>query len=353
MSLFKRKRKGKELKYWQYLFYLHGKRFSGSTGETNRRDAERVEARKRVAAEQGDPLKPPKPKLMRDFIGEFAEWVKATSRRPKSISDYLNGCRLILRTPLAGMRIDHVTEDDIEVTKFHDSPYSTNCARRTLRRAFHVALRRQELRSIPAIRLVDAPSRDRMVTEEDESRLLAAIEHAATLRRYKKRPPSPLGDILKIMLDSGMRNGEVVRMQIEHIDWRIGRYFNPKGKTKRARRMVPLSERVLTLLGTRCQERREGWVFPSMKTASGHLELRGLQKHFRIIARQLGLPEQLKLYCARHTFGTITMDEVRNPALVQAVMGHESIATTMKYLHPDVEGLRSLINRRNESKTVQ
>ena len=353
MPLFKRRKKGKALKHWYYLFYVNGKRYTGSTGTTNRKEAERVESRKRVAAEQGDPLQLPRPKIMRDFINAFANWAKATNKKKKTISDYLNGCRLILSTPLAGMRMDHVTEDDIAATKFHDSPYSTNCALRTLRRAFHIALRKKELRAIPAIKLVDAPPRDRMVTQEDESRLLKAIEHAATLRRYKKRPPSPLPDVLKIMLDSGMRDGEVTRMRIEYISWEMGRYFNPQGKTKRARRMVPLSERVLALLRDRCADRREGWVFPSRFAPSGHIELRGLQKHFRQIARQLGMPEQLKLYCARHTFGTVTMDEIRNPALVQAVMGHESIATTMRYLHPDVDRIRSLINRRNESKMVQ
>lgn len=55
-----------------------------------------------------------------------------------------------------------------------------------------------------------------------------------------------------------MRNGEVVRMQMQHINWDEGFYFNPKGKTKRARRRVPLSRRVIARLKVRCGERREG-----------------------------------------------------------------------------------------------
>ena len=50
------------------------------------------------------------------------------------------------------------------------------------------------------------------------------------------------------MLDSGMRNGEVVRMRWETINWEGAFYFNPRGKTRKARRPVPLSERVITLL---------------------------------------------------------------------------------------------------------
>ena len=50
------------------------------------------------------------------------------------------------------------------------------------------------------------------------------------------------------MLDSGLRNGEVIRMRLEHINWENAFYFNPKGKTRKARRLVPLSERVIALL---------------------------------------------------------------------------------------------------------
>src|SRR5437762_8891736 len=92
-----------------------------------------------------------------------------------------------------------------------------------------------------------------MVTMEDEKRLLAACAR-------------PLRDVLTIMLDSGLRNGEVVRMRLEYINWESAFYFNPSGKTPRARRQVPLSERVIALLRTIQSEQggtTEGWVFPS------------------------------------------------------------------------------------------
>src|SRR5205085_1288000 len=158
---------------------------------------------------------------------------------------------------------------------------------------------------------------------------------------------APLGEVLQIMLDSGMRDGEVVKMQIEHINWIEEFYFNPNGKTRKARRQVPLSKRVIALLRTRMNDRQEGWVFPSEKAPSGHIELRGLQKHFRKIAGQLGIPSELKLYCARHTFGTVAMAETRNPALVMETMGHENLKTTMGYMHPEVGQIKQIIDRRN------
>ena len=150
-----------------------------------------------------------------------------------------------------------------------------------------------------------------MMSDEDETRVLKAIDHAASCRRYKKRPASPLGDVLVLMQDSGMRDGEVVPMEIQNIHSDQGYYFNPRGKAKRARRRVPLSKRAIALLLARCGDRREGWVFPSQKSKSGHIELRGLQKQFRVIADALNIPRELKLYCSRPTFGTITMNETK------------------------------------------
>ena len=42
------------------------------------------------------------------------------------------------------------------------------------------------------------------------------------------------------------------------------------------------------------------------------------------------------------------MAETRNPGLVKEVMGHESLSTTMKYLHPETAQVKSVIDRRNE-----
>jgi len=179
-----------------------------------------------------------------------------------------------------------------------------------------------------------------MVSLEDERRLLAAAKR-------------PLQDVLTIMLDSGMRNGEVARMRWENIDWDCAFYFNPKGKTRKARRHVPLSERVIALLRNIQQEQsrpREGWVFLSKKAPSGYIGLSGLEHRFRKLARKLGIPDALKLYCARHTFGTIAMAETRDPGLVREVMGHESLTTTMGYLHPETAAIKAVIDRRNQQK---
>ena len=79
----------------------------------------------------------------------------------------------------------------------------------------------------------------------------------------------------------------------------------------------------------------------------------GLEHGFRKLARALGIPDELKLYCARHTFGTVAMAETRDPGLVREVMGHESLSTTMGYLHPETAAIKAVIDRRNQQKVEQ
>ncbi len=353
MSLYKRG------DVWQYLFYADGKRYRGSTGvkvggKAAERAAHNIVADKRRAARDGEDLKPKRYPLLRDYINEFSNWARTIDRAPNTRSDYLGGCRLILATPLAAMRLDRIAAGDIAATKFHDSSYSTNCALRTLRRAFHRALEKEILRKIPKIKLVDAPRREVMISINDEFRLLKAIDHADEFRRYKHATTAPLREVLTIMLDCGMRPGEIVSMRWENIHSDEAVYFNPKGKTKYARRRLPLSERVLLVLRSRMQSgQREGWVFPSSMSRSGHVALGGLQRKFRAVARALGISDQLKLYCARHTFGTVAMEETKDPGLVRETMGHSDLKTTMTYMHPDIYRIKDIIDKRNASKMVQ
>jgi hypothetical protein len=46
----------------------------------------------------------------------------------------------------------------------------------------------------------------------------------------------------------------------------------------------------------------------------------------------------------------MAMAETRDPGLVREVMGHESLSTTMGYLHPETATIKAVIDRRNQQK---
>jgi integrase len=156
----------------------------------------------------------------------------------------------------------------------------------------------------------------------------------------------PLRDVLLIMLDTGMRPAEVFRMEWEHVKWDRELIFVPRSKSRKSKRYVPLSERVKAALLSRKTAANAGWVFPSARSSSGHIET--VQKQFDRAKKLAGLPDAVVLYCARHRFSTDAMDGTGNVMAVMDVMGHSKVDVTRLYQHPGLKQIGMAINKRNE-----
>ena len=338
MELFRKKKS----KYYWYDFTVAGRRYRGSTKESNKTRASAIAALKLANATEGrDPL-PKKAPVLQEFSGRFLEWVKNVKLEHKTKLYYRDGWRLLAASPIAGMRLDKIMADDVGTLSFTGSPSNANCALRTLRRILHKAEEWGMIRSVPKFRLAKEYGRSLRLDDDAERKLLVVAEQ-------------PLRDAIILMRDTGMRNErELYRTRIENIDWNGRVIFVPDSKTPNGRRLVPMTDRVLDLLLVRCGERREGWLFPSKRSKSGHLTT--LAKRFREARKKAGLSESLVLYCGRHDYGTRVLKATGNLAAVMKTMGHKDVKTAMQYQHPEVEIVRQALNHNNNSEkhaTVQ
>ena len=57
------------------------------------------------------------------------------------------------------------------------------------------------------------------------------------------------------------------------------------------------------------------------------------------------------LYSGRHTFATDLLDATGNIKLVSETLGHASVATTERYVHPSKRGLADIININQRNAT--
>lgn len=170
----------------------------------------------------------------------------------------------------------------------------------------------------------------------------------ASACRWRPRTRQLFRDIVILMRDTGMRNErELFRMRIENLDWQNRMIFVPDSKTLEGRRLVPMSARVFEILRHRCDARPDGWVFPSKRSASGHL--RSICNLFRKARNEAGLPKELVLYCARHDYGTRVLMRTGNLAAVMRTMGHRDVKTAMHYQHPELEIVRAALDCRPPS----
>ena len=112
-----------------------------------------------------------------------------------------------------------------------------------------------------------------------------------------------------------------------------------------------MSRRVFEILRKRCGTRNDGCVFPSKRSASGHL--RSICNLFRQARIEAGLPKELVLYCARHDYGTRILTRTGNLASVMKTMGHRDVKTAMHYQHPELEIVRAALDYRAPINTTE
>ena len=244
-------------------------------------------------------------------------------------------------TLIAGMKLDHITTDHASIIE-RSSAANTNNALRTLRRMLKKAHEWQLLSMVPLVKLVEEHGREQLIEPWMEQQLLIVTVGPRLTPKGKKSRVGwePFRTILLIMLDSGLRPGEIFRMRWENIYWDKGLIFNPCGKSRKSRRYVPLTDRVKAALLARKEDINEGWVFPSKKALSGHITDREVSKQWLEAKRLAGIPEAVVLYCARHRFSTDAMEGTGNVMAVMDAMGHQSVNSTRIYTHSNVTRIR-------------
>lgn len=321
-------------KYFHYDFAVAGRRFRGSTQQTSKSKARRVESKLIDKAEKSGPsaiLR--RAPLLSVFGPRFVSWVdNGRGLAPNTRRYYRLGWQRISETALMGMSLDSITTEEVDGLHLSGSPSYVNQVLRTLRRLLGKAVEWKVIASAPNVSLLDEPEREQILDPESETKLMAVGKQ-------------PLNDVLISIQDAGLRPDEVFRIRIENMDFVKRRIFNPNGKTKASRRYVPMSQRMADRLLVRCAGKTEGWLFPSAKAKSGHRTT--VAKQFREARQEAGLPASLVLYCARHAFGTAVYEETGNLAMVMKVMGHTDVRTAMRYQHPILDPVREAIDQRN------
>jgi len=326
-------------KYFWYDFTIRGKRFRSSTKETNEKRAAKIAALKFAdACEQGDPL-PRKAPTLKQASVRFLKWVEAARLADKTKTYYQDGWRLLETTCILELRLDAINNDVAEQLSFSGSAANANCALRTLRRLLHKAEDWKLIRRAPKIKLLPEQERVLRLDDDVERKLLAGAAEC----NWRARTLDLFRDIVVLVRDTGLRNEkELYQIRIENIHWDRHVLFVPDSKTVTGIRDVPLSDRAIAILGRRCGDHREGWVFPSKRAKSGHLTTMAVK--FRQARKKAGLSEDLVLYCGRHDFGTRVLKKTGNLKLVMQTMGQKDVKTAMKYQHPELDIVRTALN---------
>lgn len=324
--------------FWWYDFTVNGIRARGSTKQAVKYKAQRVlDEKKQKARVSGVDSLTRKVQTLEQFIPTFLERIKLSEKLMDSTKRFYGcGVDLLRATALAGVRLDAINDFACETIKFPGSNnYNANKALRTLRKILTVAQGFKLLSgSLPKITMRDVVGRSVAMSRADGDSIAANM------------PAGDAKDCFLVLRGTGMRPSEAMCMRWEFMKWETGIYANPQGKTKSAKRPIPLLNGSLAVLQRRHLKQgfpASGWIFPAKaKTAkTGHLIT--ITKAFKAAREAAGLPAAMCIYTARH--GALTdLAAILSTAEVMTIGGHTDPRVAMKYQHPQTANLQALLD---------
>ena len=142
--------------------------------------------------------------------------------------------------------------------------------------------------------------------------------------------------LLALMAKAGLRVGEVVALELADIELnaRSGWATVRMGKGNKTRR-VPLNSDTRQALQAYLAVRPDVPAKALFVSRTGTpLSVRDIQRLVADLARRARIDGKVTPHMLRHTFATRLIERGADVAAVAALLGHESIATTSRYLHP-------------------
>jgi integrase len=330
--------------YW-YKFMWNGRLLRESTKQRNDKTARKIEAAHKTRLAEGlVGIREKKRTTLAEFIkNRFEPWAKGRfeGNATKTWKGWYEPSIRTLQaySPLCNRVVSEITSEHVSEFAAHIRAKglrgktllasSVNSRLRVLRRILHLAAEWGEIDSAPKFKLEPGERhREFVLPPEEEAKYLAAA-------------PLLLGDIATILVDSGMRPEECFRSRWENVTWvngRFGTILVTHGKTKAARRVLPMTPRVRATLQSRWEaagKPSEGWIFPAL-TKSEHVEPSTIKKQHK---KAIGDSKvrRFVLYSLRHTFLTRLGESGCDVWTLARIAGHSSISMSSRYVHPSAD----------------
>ena len=203
----------------------------------------------------------------------------------------------------------------------------------------------------PKFKLRDEPKRDFVVDEPTFQNILTncgrSVDEpiAAGITAKAGAGREVLQALYTVLYDCGLRAGEAVKLTWDRVNLDERWIFIDAGKTKSARRKVPLTSRVVAVLSglkAKADERAKAatakktapvpWVFTRYK-GKQPLTVGWASHEFGRIAKALELPKGAVMHSLRHSFASRLGNKGCATADLMALCGWESPQIAKRYTH--------------------
>ena len=138
--------------------------------------------------------------------------------------------------------------------------------------------------------------------------------------------------LLSLIYSAGLRSQEVVNLKICDIDFERHTIHIKQSKYKRDR-IVPLSPSMAIGLRKYIELEHPHIYLFNGKESDGRYSVKGLSWVMRQTLKKTSITKDVCLHSLRHSYATHLLEEGVNIVVLQKLLGHLQIETTMVYLH--------------------
>jgi integrase len=307
------------------------------------RDAKEFEARLRLS--EFGPDGPRHATTLAEFWPEL-DFYWEQKLKPRTLKFYRDAIKPVLAfAPLADCQLHNIKQPLVEkflaARRAQGLAVATcNHSVRALRVALHIAAEKKEyIAAAPKLTLLaNEHKRDAVVSETDFQRILTAC--AWTSQEQDGDPKVPnvgketLRALFTLMFDGGLRAGEACKVEWRNVNFERRFVFVEDGKTKAARRKVPLTTRTVEALTALRALRPDARYCFTRHDGDRPLTVGWVSHKFMRMRRDLKMPDGVVLHSLRHSCATRYGNTGQCNVLdLMAVMGWESAEIAKRYVH--------------------
>ncbi len=338
-------------KVWWSRIQRHNEKLDRSTKQRSKAAAMRVEAKwiTEVDAAHDQPLstflkkREEPPQWLRQFETKFFAHMESSIPNTRTLAFYKESWKPIVESKLGAEYITKITpaviEEFVQERSKQVGPARINASLRTLRKALRLAEEWGIVKKAPKIRLLPGERQREFIISEDLLKDMLA----------HKRCSGMLRTILPLLIDTGLRVSELCSLTWDRVGLSpkkgssLGWVYVDRGKTKYAKRHIPLTERAFGILQSAKETSKSTFVFPAQN--GGRLSRHWVSEQFRNLRNDMKLPDDCVVHSTRHTFCTRLGESGVGAFEIQRLAGHSSIVISQRYVHPTPEVLEGAIGK--------